>query len=201
MNYRVIDISEKLYTDKLYNEAFFKMSKSRQEKALRYKSTEDRRRCVFADYLLKEMLRDFYNMEQPSVITDEKGKPHLEGDELFISISHSGNFVACAIHSESVGIDLETPRKITESLISYISTDEEKEYILAGRSQSESEVTLRFLEVWTAKEAYLKYTGEGLQGGIQSISVADTSGLLPALNSTQKVHTTREDGYVLSVVY
>lgn len=202
MIYRVIDISEEFYSEELYNEAFCNMTKARQEKALRYKEPQDRRRCVFADYLLREMLKNFFDIDSPEIITDEKGKPHISGCSLFISISHSGDFVACAVDKSPIGIDLECPRKVTENLISYISTEEEKCYILgADKDTIDEETTFRFLEVWTAKEAYLKYTGEGLRGGIQSVKVADDKGLSSVLSTGQKLLSLREQGYILSIVY
>ncbi len=201
MIYRVIDISEEFYSEELYNEAFCNMTKARQEKALRYKEPQDRRRCVFADYLLREMLKNFFDIDSPEIITDEKGKPHIRGNSLFISISHSGDFVACAVDKSPIGIDLECPRKVTENLISYISTEEEKCYILgADKDTIDEETTFRFLEVWTAKEAYLKYTGEGLRGGIQSVKVADDKGLSSVLSTGQKLLSLREQGYILSIV-
>lgn len=39
---------------------------------------------------------------------DEKGKPYLEGySDLYISISHSGPYIACAFGDKPVGVDTE----------------------------------------------------------------------------------------------
>ena len=49
-----------------------------------------------------------------------------------------------------------------DALCKRLLSESEKEFV--KNVGSEEEKTRRFLEIWVKKEAYVKYTGEGLQG-------------------------------------
>ena len=59
---------------------------------------------------------------------------------------------------------------------------------------------LRFLQLWTAKEAWVKYTGEGLGVDFRTLPAAAADGLHETLFGRRLEQTVTED-YVLSVVY
>ena len=82
------------------------------------------------------------------------GQPVLLGRSAFVSISHCEEFVACAVADTPVGIDIERIRPIKPGLIDRVCTPEEKAYV--GDSPA------RFLEIWTAKEAWFKMQGTGI---------------------------------------
>ena len=60
--------------------------------------------------------------------------------------------------------------------------------------------SLRFLQLWTAKEAWVKYTGEGLGVDFRTLPAAAADGLHETLFGRRLEQTVTED-YVLSVVY
>ncbi len=178
MIYKIINLSGNLYDEKLYEKAYNAMTPERQKKADRYKQPSDKRCCVFADMLLREMLRDNYSVAEPDFYIDENQKPHIVGDKIHFSLSHSGDFIACAIDSSPIGIDIEKIRTVELPLIKRVCTDEELSFVLKSEDSTINKDTcVQFLKVWCAKEAYLKYTGQGLKGGLQSISVADENGI------------------------
>ncbi len=177
MIYRIINLSHSMFDKELYQKAYNAMSPERKAKADRYKQEADKRSCVFADMLLREMLRDNCSVTEPEFYTDVNGKPQLTGDKVHFSISHSGEFVACAVNFAPVGIDIEKIRTVEFSLIQRVCTEEELCFVLNADSSVDKSACERFLKVWCAKEAYLKYTGEGLKGGLKSISVADKTGI------------------------
>ncbi len=81
----------------------------------------------------------------------EKGKPFIEGNPLYFSISHSQNSAVIAVASRPVGIDIElVGGKKFERVLARFS-ERERRYI--GNS------ALKFCENWTAKEAYVKMNG------------------------------------------
>ncbi len=91
--------------------------------------------------------------------TTSNGKPYIENANGFnFSISHSGNLVAVAISFEEIGIDIEKVRKVNLQLCDRFFTKNEKAYITAYHD-FENE---RFFEIWTKKEAYIKFQGSSI---------------------------------------
>jgi 4'-phosphopantetheinyl transferase len=88
-----------------------------------------------------------------NVTYSEKGKPEFEPSNVHFNISHSANYVACAIADSPVGIDIEGGRKVNRSVAKRYFTEEEIESIHSDED---------FFKIWTFKEALGKYTGEGL---------------------------------------
>jgi 4'-phosphopantetheinyl transferase len=99
------------------------------------------------------------------------GRPELPGSPLRVSVSHAGDRVAVAVSTRgAVGIDVERPRAraLSRALVRRALTAAEQEYILgASRDRRRSE----FLRAWTAKEAILKATGQGLHGGLDQLDL------------------------------
>ncbi|MBQ2944417.1 MAG: 4'-phosphopantetheinyl transferase superfamily protein [Ruminococcus sp.] len=200
MIYRIIDLKESLYDEKLFKKAYKEMSSQRQEKADRYKQESDRKACVFADMLLRQMLKEAGYTQTPVFYKDEKGKPHLENDELYFSISHSGEFVACAVSRHPVGIDIEKKRLVDLPLIKRVCTEEELSFVLSGSTDITEGGCERFLTLWCLKEAYLKYTGEGLVGGLKSISFADNGKIKENPLPHIKAESLRTEEYICAVI-
>lgn len=99
------------------------------------------------------------------IIKTKKGKPYFKCiTDLFFSISHSKGLTVVALGESEVGIDVEKVRK-ADLRITKRFLKEEADYI------TETDFDHRFFEVWTKKEAYLKYTGYGLSGGLDSVNV------------------------------
>ncbi|HZK02259.1 MAG TPA: 4'-phosphopantetheinyl transferase superfamily protein [Anaerovoracaceae bacterium] len=103
------------------------------------------------------------------------GKPYFEGiDDLHFSISHSGGIWACAVDSTHVGFDIEDClRKIRSpiSLAERFYTKDEKDYVSENGLEG-------FLQIWVRKEAYLKYRGTGLSGGLASLQLVHNGTLI-----------------------
>lgn len=205
MIYNVENISENKFTDALYEKAYSTMSPARKEKADRYKHIQDKKLCVFSDMLLREMLSKHFRIETPDFYLSESGKPCLLGDNVHFSISHSGSYIACAVDTSSVGIDIETPRDINKRILDHCCTRDEIGYICADVSAlpdpipAESPEAQRFLTLWTAKEAYLKYTGQGLSGGLDSVVTIENGKLRSLINQKKLTIVTKKD-YVISVI-
>ena len=82
-----------------------------------------------------------------------------------LSLSHSGAYLACAVGSRPVGIDLEVkdvhvPRRDVLALAAMACTDGEMEQLQATSCEA-----LRYrslLQIWSLKEAYFKGLGRGV---------------------------------------
>lgn len=203
MIYKVERISS--YSDEEYRAAYESLPEDRREKADGYKNEADRKRCVFSYALLLRMLREVYgiNVQEAEFYTEPNGKPHLVGDRAHFSISHSGDFVVCAVNDLPVGIDIEVGRTVSMSTIERVCNQEELSYVFDGKPKevADEDACYRFLHIWTLKEAYLKYTGEGISGGFQTANAVIHDGVITAVSTGQKLQTKYTDEYALSVVW
>lgn len=107
-----------------------------------------------AKSLLKKLGREALNREI-EIKYHESGKPYIEGNDLYISISHSKEFVLVGISDLPIGVDIEVLRPFEQKLIKRYFTIEEASFI---------DNQEKFFLIWTVKEAYLKLTGVGLKG-------------------------------------
>ncbi len=107
--------------------------------------------------------------------TDHYGKPSIESSDpqllaLSFSLSHTRGCVACAITSNApLGVDVERSDHIPhaqEMADQYFSERE----TACLRQCSDELRNVRFAELWTLKEAFLKATGVGLSGSLNSAS-------------------------------
>jgi phosphopantetheine--protein transferase-like protein len=110
----------------------------------------------------------------------ESGKPRFVDKHLadvHFSVSHSGGFLALAFSDSKVGIDIEDLSRRHNDAERYrklarrFFTVNEANYVSNGLSGDD--VKRRFFLVWTAKEAYVKYTGEGIAENFKRFSVRD----------------------------
>lgn len=96
---------------------------------------------------------------------DEKGRPRMIGGNYAdLSISHTGNFVFCALvdgEHRRIGLDAEDGGRVATEAMGKIArrffTPEEQAFLADAPDLREA-----FLVLWTKKEAYAKYCGEGL---------------------------------------
>lgn len=130
-----------------------------------------------------------------SVSYAKSGKPLLSSSRFGVSVSHSGALAVVAVGDACVGADIQQHRRAP-----YLE--------LAERffHPSEAEAVRRFgeamfFDIWTAKEAYVKYTGEGISGGFSRFSVADGGGLAPSINGLALTRLACGADYSLTVCH
>ena len=119
----------------------------------------------------------------------KSGKPFFENIAgLHFNISHSGSEVAIAFSASPVGFDMEVVDRKRDCLAiagRFFTAKESREVEMAGDSANEL-----FVRLWTAKEAMLKLSGEGLVGGLhRAISLSEQEGRL----ADQRIHLARLD--------
>lgn len=155
------------------------MESDRRAQVERLSNTQMRLSSICGEWLTKTMLSEISGIaaEEISLVRDKRGKPYVKNLPLYFSVSHSGDFVACAVSDRPIGLDLEQVRQCDISAAKRICSPKELEYILTA----EDSLT-RFFRVWTAKEAYVKMTGEGIAG----MRKADFFSLGPALSVQEK---------------
>ena len=107
----------------------------------------------------------------------DKGQPVLitEDGELSsvnISISDTKNYWVCGFGKGLLGIDAEELSRTVKSTVTKALHPLEQSY-LVKLNQGGREWKDEFLHIWTAKEAYSKFCGEGLKIGFSRFSVLD----------------------------
>ncbi len=153
-----------------YPDLYGKAAQTRKSRADQYVHREDALRCVASEGLLRYAVARELGAVEFSVETDPLGKPYLPGiQNVHFNISHSGAWVVLAWGDSPVGVDVEKIRSgiKKEALASRFFTSDEQSYVF-GRVDGQEQ---RFLEIWTAKESYLKYLGTGLRRPLNSFSV------------------------------
>lgn len=101
--------------------------------------------------LLKEALQREYAIDMADCVErkSENGKPYLEGVPFCFNLSHSGEYVACALSDSDVGVDIEEIKPISEGvMLRFVGRFEE----------SDCENT----RLWTRYEALGKFLGKGI---------------------------------------
>ncbi len=143
-----------------YRAAYESVSPERRQKTDRYRRESDRRLSLGAGVLLAYALREFGYADEPVFRTGEHGKPYIEGGPEF-SVSHSGEYVLCAVSDVPVGCDVELvaeqPRGVAKR---FFTADEFAECTCAED----------FFRIWTRKESFIKATGLGMSLPLTSFS-------------------------------
>lgn len=180
---------EALERETLFAGAFQKVDAVRQEKVKKAVRQADRRRCLGAGLLFQYAVSCYEEGREEQVVFrkaefstvyeavrqprqfqyryGQDGKPYLEGEKKpFYSLSHSGNYVLCAIGDREVGADIQVYREEKNyRLAKRYFTGEEAGRMEQAAKEEQKELFYRF---WTAKEAYVKLTGKGLKQGLNS---------------------------------
>jgi 4'-phosphopantetheinyl transferase len=137
-----------------------------------------------------------------SIEYSSHGKPYLKArDDIFFSLSHSGNYAVCAIYDKEVGVDIEKVSEAGEKLIRKVTTDSEFDFLMSLEQKARNE---EFMRLWTAKESYVKRDGSGFLIPPTELAV-DLSGMLSiSRNGKSENVSFREisvSGYKLTVCY
>ena len=86
------------------------------------------------------------------------GKPALIHDFLYMNLSHCKGLAVAAVGRMPLGVDAEGKRVVRDALMQKVCAPEEITQIREAHDKN-----LAFTKFWTLKEAYAKYTGEGIR--------------------------------------
>ena len=145
------------------------LSCDRKKKADRYKFEADKKRCMLAEFLLRDALTKFGCKCDGEInyIYNEHEKPYLRDfSDVFFNISHSGEYVVCIVSNVEVGIDIEKVADINLDIAKRFFAKGEYEMIMA--LENESDRLDAFYSIWTKKEAYIKSIGQGIGFGFEN---------------------------------
>lgn len=176
--YTIQDLS-----DAEYKKWYSLMSEDKQRRVDRLYFEDDKKRTVAGEMLARKSIAEWCEVTPESIrfSIGEHGKPYVEDLDVEFNISHSGDMVVCAVDDNPVGIDIEQIRPIDLSISKRICTDKELLYLF-GHAPAEhdfkytnnAETLSRFFELWTYKEAYGKFIGNGISNPKSFDYFADT---------------------------
>lgn len=112
--------------------------------------------AALASHLLFETFR--IPLSRQYIVYDPYGKPYLRDyPDVHFNISHSGMYVACAVADRPVGIDVQMISEYKPNVADRVCSKAELAKIAASDNPA-----AEFTKLWTRKEAYVKWTGEGI---------------------------------------
>ena len=147
------------------------LDRDRRQKVSALKSSRQQERSIFAGLLLRyAFLQAGYDIEawqQVEIGKGTYGKPYIIGHQEFhYGLSHSGDWVVCAVDRMPVGIDLQEIKPWKLSLAKRFYHEEEYNRLLALGETEPDRQTQEFYRMWTAKESAVKLSGRGIGAGI-----------------------------------
>lgn len=159
-------------------------------------SIYDKDKIADRDHVILYLCSDFalsHGLNPPTEVFRSSGKkPYLDSDDIFFSVSHSENIWACAVSDGKIGIDLQFKKSCKSDLIA------RKFYYPHEAAWCKNDLD-RFFAVWTAKESYVKFTGDGIDENFKKFSVLDTENKIKSVNNTILTEFLLRDDCFLSV--
>lgn len=150
----------------------------KRKRVLSLKQRQDQLRSLKGEWLARSLLSTILSLPLKKLIFElnNYGKPYIkEPGGIYFNISHSGDWIVCAIASEKIGIDIERIESIDFSILSTCLSKNEMEYLYSKPAENQ---LLLFYDLWTLKESFYKCIGEGFFIPLNSISIdSDTYNL------------------------
>lgn len=106
----------------------------------------------------------------------EKGKPYLREYPFYFNLSHSGEYVVCAVSDREIGVDIQKCSGMNTIRIAKRFFSEEECRALEA-CETEEKRQQSFFRLWVRKEAYGKLLGKGIFGVISVNLLSDESSM------------------------
>lgn len=201
------------YLEKNYGSVINVLHPARREKVAKLKNKKAAYVSMTAGLLLQEVVKREFGLKPEDILIGrgENGKPYLkEYPEYKYNISHSGDMVMMAYSMQELGVDIEELRVKDMKVARRCFTPCEYLYVLNGSSECDGavpagfevdalniEVSRRFFEIWTLKEAYLKLTGKGISVPLSSFEVDVENKCVK--DEALKYYTGEVDNYIYAI--
>ena len=104
------------------------------------------------------------NRDMPPLSFTETSKPYFENSALHFNLSHTDTLVCAAVANCPVGVDAQTLTAPSDGVIRRVLSEREQDLLRLA-----DDPAVLFTRFWTQKEAYAKWTGEGLSCAFSSL--------------------------------
>lgn len=151
-----------------------KIEEERRKKILLMKKEESRLQSLTAGSLLHfalcERMGDVEKNSGPfSMGYGRNGKPYLkEYPDIHFNLSHSGRYVCCALSHTPVGVDIQKITDVKRGIAERFFTGKDNQRLEACGGEERKAL---FFRMWSIKESFIKLTGEGIAGGLDSFEI------------------------------
>ncbi len=144
-------------------------------RANRFRFEKHRDRLIVGRGILRQLLANYLQTESEIIIFEysDRGKPQISSslnqDHLQFNVSHSQDLALYGFNSQRIiGVDLEYIKDNInyKQLAKRFFNPQELQLINSYPANKQKTI---FFQLWTAKEAYLKATGDGLAGSLDTI--------------------------------
>lgn len=188
--------------EKLLNLLYPLISKDKIERSKRFKFQKDAIHCLLGDILLRYALFHKYNIKinQLSFTYNDYQKPSIKDyADIHFNLSHSGDWLVCAINNQPVGVDVQEISPIDALSITkrYFTTEEQKYFI----NKNNDEILSIFYDLWCMKESYIKLTGQGLSLPLNSFRIDLDTKPINIINTKTQEHLAKIDQHYLADNY
>ncbi|MHB1392566.1 MAG: 4'-phosphopantetheinyl transferase family protein [Clostridia bacterium] len=157
--------------DNTYRKLLSCVDKYKQERIRKFHRWEDAYRSLLGDVLVRHVINEKHSLpiQGMEFYHDFYGKPYIKGITGFhFNLSHSGDWIVCAVDSTTVGIDIEKIVTCDLDIAKRFFTKKEYKWLL---EIDEQEKNRSFFELWTMKESYIKAVGRGLSMPLDSFEI------------------------------
>jgi 4'-phosphopantetheinyl transferase len=166
------------------------VSKERRIQLAKLRFEIDRKLSLYAELLVRYYIDESLGIKnrEAVLLKSKNGKPYLQGHSEFqFNISHTFNAIAVAFSNNVIGIDIERIKPPDFKIAERFFTFAEQSYIFSHENPKRA-----FYEIWTKKEAYIKYLGTGLSAPLRSINTLD---------NIKTIYTFEIEKYIISICY
>lgn len=125
---------------------------------------------VFAQKLLADAVKiEYQRCMLPKLGRTVSGKPYfINNPDIQFNYSHCKKAVVCTVSGAAVGIDIETIRPFQARTAEHFCSEREWNWI-----KKQTDQDLAWIQIWTMKEAYVKYTGTGIRTDLRCLDTLD----------------------------
>jgi 4'-phosphopantetheinyl transferase len=170
MNIHCISINGRI-EEEAFNTLMHLVSREKRDKIERYLRREDAQRALVADILVRVLVckKTGIRNKELDFFQNKFGKPFIRNAEgFFFNVSHSGEWVVCAINDAETGIDVEKLKDPNIDIAKSFFSREEYEDLI---HKDECMRLSYFYDLWTLKESYVKALGKGFSEPLDSFTI------------------------------